>query len=149
MEGRQRETTLSPVQIALAQQDSLADELPPSRAASALQEVVIVVDENIADALWTVDEVDVVAPHAERPEVAVLACEFEHKVMRVAAALVDESPEEGVSLRAGRLAPRARSLQRAPFLSREGGGVFLGSKGRLSFKMFRVERERSFNPVCR
>ena len=117
VEGGLRESALAAVQVAFAQEQPLADELARALSAAALEEVVVVVDEYVADALGAVDEEDALAADAEGRDVAVLAREFEHEVERVAAARVYESAEERVSLRPWRQGlARARLFARARFL---------------------------------
>ena len=101
VESRLCQPALAAVLVSFAQQYAFAEETPGTLPSSAFEEVVIVIDQNVAHVVRMIYKEDVFQTDAETTHIAVRVRETQHEVQRVAAAFIYERAEESISAWAG------------------------------------------------
>ncbi|MOA36419.1 hypothetical protein D3C78_1579420 [compost metagenome] len=100
MEGRLHQAALAQVVIALAGQEPLAHEELGAPERPALHEVLVLLDQRVADQIRVVEHVDPLGPDAEARHVAVLARDAQKEAQRIAPKAQQQAAGQA-ALRAG------------------------------------------------
>ncbi len=100
VERRLQQPPLTQVRRALARKESLAQQSFGPLQAPALGEVLLMRDQDIADVLRVIDEVDALATHPEIDDVAVLARDSRKELERIASGTEERADQR--TTRAGR-----------------------------------------------